>query len=63
MLYICNIYYFAYNILVMSDLLNIPDDVPQAGNKIVLETYDDLKGTASKALLFSKENCKDKNII
>lgn len=26
----------------------------------LLETYDDLKGTASKALLLSKENCKDK---
>lgn len=35
---------------------NIPDDAPQAENEIVLETYEDPLDTASKALIFSKEN-------
>lgn len=47
----------------MSHLWDIPDDVPQAENKIVLETYEDLKETASKALLLSKENCKENKIL
>lgn len=48
-----------HHISGMSHLWNIPDDAPQAENEIVLETYEDPLDTASKALIFSKENCKE----
>lgn len=44
----------------MGHLWNIPDDVLQAENEIVFETYEDPKDTACKTLRFSKENCNEK---